>query len=169
MSRSPAVLNPASTVLYTHRSDVYEVAQDFLQAYRGDYVFCQISNSSYVIIYNAENLSVSQNRITSDGASVYQIDITSGNPRDTSRFSGTAGTIGSFSGSMIQQDVIAGFGYQVDSIDILNSVDSVIWSSSEGLPHLIEGSENYAFAEILLLISCCVFILCDMLFRRVSR
>lgn len=167
MSRIAYLPLATSSAAYIYRDDVYTLAKDFISGYRGDYAFFQVNSGSYCLVYDMTDFDLSSGHLTAASASVYQIDITNGSPRDVYQVSGQSG-MGSASLSVIQQTVAYGWSYSADNIDILTG-DYVLYCSRSGFPHLVEGRDMYAFAEILLIASCAVFVLCDQLFRRVSR
>lgn len=70
------------------------------------------------------------------------------------------------------EDVSLSIYYQKEEIDTVVSLDdldnlsSVIYSSLDGYPHLIEGGQNYAYAGFLVCGAVIAFSLADRLFRR---
>lgn len=155
---------------YIYRADVFTLAHDFVSGMYGDYVFFQASTYQYVILYDCQNLQVSQNAVTADSASVYQIDVTTGTGYATDlRLSGSLSGLGSFSGSVVDSSQLCAFFYSAENVSVSNSYDSAFYSSLSDLPELVEGGEHYAFAQVLLLAIFGVFVLIDIIFRRVYR
>lgn len=165
---TPLLPGNGYTQLWVYRPDVVELMHDYLEGYRGTYVAYQVDVSHYVLLTNLDNASISESVIQADGATVYQIDIMNAVPRDVQRFTGSSG-VGSLSGRVIEDSCLSAFTYQVDQLHVSNTYQSVIYSSEVGFPHLIEGSELYAYSEIMLVACACVFVLVDLIFRRVYR
>lgn len=155
---------------FVYRDDVYHAAKDFLSGYRGEYLFYQTSSKTYILLYDLEDFSFQNDAFVASSAKVYQFDVGAGYSRVAYRLSGTSG-LGQLTGDLIVSDGLYATKFDAGTVSVSFSATDhgMVYSSSEGFADLIEGSEFYAFAEILLIASCAVFVLCDMLFRRVSR
>lgn len=169
MARNPALTDGSAvgTVAYVYRQDVYNAARDLVSDYRGDYVFCELAGSKYVICYDITGLAINGNLITFDSATVYQLDVGRTVENRENRFDGTITGLGSFSGRVGSDDCLFSSTYSVSSITISNQDDSIVYCNKQGFPKLHEGVIYYDFAEVLLLCTCCVFVLFDLIFRRI--
>lgn len=151
---------------FQYRSDVLSVAAGVLEGYSGNYIFLQVDPDSYAVLYDLENPVLSGGVFTAASATVYQIDVSSG----SAWFTGKQYT-DLVADPVFEKDsaYLFGFTYSTYNISISNTVDSLVYSSFSGYPHLVEGVCKYEYAEILLLVIICCFVLFDLIFRRFYR
>ena len=151
---------------FQYRADVYAAASDLLEGYSGDYIFFQADPDSYAVLYDLVNPVLSSGTFTASSATVYQIDCSSGSGWYTGKQ-----YIGFSEDTVYEKDnvYLHGFTYTVSNISISNTSDSMVYSSFVGYPHLVEGVCKYEYAEILLLVIICCFVLFDLIFRRFYR
>lgn len=129
-----------STYNGTLSSTPLQYARDILAGSRCDYLFIRSADNEYKLIcYESE-----ENNVYSD-CTVFtfwqQTDNTPYNYYWAYRVNNT------------------------DFVTVQHGNNAVIYGSADNLPHLREGSESYAFAQIALLGCCVVFCIIDRVFR----
>ena len=155
-----------------------------LEGETSDYFFCQL-NSEYYALIISDNCNYDNGWFTAETATVIQFQkftrdlsyntsapISGTNSGQFAGFENAGQYNGSFTGS-IQQRVYNTetyykmHSYQAENIIVRNPDEYMVYGSFEGLPHLIEGVQNYAYLQIFLIVGIVLFKLCDRIFRRV--
>lgn len=121
-----------------------QIARDFLEGYTGDYYFFRAAEDGYILVLT-DNWDMDSMSCSDCDLFLIAYD----------RYSGGLSTYFSY----YYQD----FG----ALTVSNPNYYLAYGSAEGLPHLVEGVENYAFAQILLLVSMCLFCFVDRVFRHI--
>ena len=155
--------------VFQYNDSVIQIMRDRLSGFQGDYYFFQVDLDTYVLLTDFEDLSVSGYTVSASSVNVYEVDLSLGNDYSLGKFSGSGSDVGAFSGSLTNNIYLYSFSYTLHNISIQNDLDVMSYSSFDNSAHLREGSDYYAFAEIFLLCIVCVFVLCDLIFRRVYR
>lgn len=178
----PSVVSVSGSVT---DSAVLSVARDLLQGYTGEYAFFQyggnaLYTSYYLVLADTVEYDSETAVITAYDdctvyciASLYQLEIP-----EPETFTGTLiGTEeqvirGSYQQNAVQKTEYVTRSFSVESVSVDCAVPEtaasyVVYGSAEGLPHLIDGEQNYLFLVAALIVGCIGFSLIDRLFRRV--
>lgn len=105
-----------------------QVARDYLEGWYGDYFFCRLDDDSYCLIMAGE---IDDNFYATDCEIVEINQIPN------------------------QMGFNAGYEIQVgysSGVQITNNNHYLAYSSEADYPHLLEGGENYGFAQVVLLL-----------------
>ena len=152
-----------------------DVARSYLEGYSGDYLFFSLDGDTWVLLTDFENPVFSDGSFTADSCNCFDISVSTGFYMEpfSYTFSGDVGSdpvSGTLKGNVpgSQWRVLTGFGRHI-RISVSNSHGYLYYSSYPNCPHLIEGVQNYEFAEVFLLIILLLVFTVDCIFRRVSR
>lgn len=172
-----------------------QIARDFLQGYSGDYVFFQYSQSGALsadeyILITGTDISIDDESgyiVTGENFTVFDITALSSVfiTTNTDSFSGSVvgveggAVVENFSGSYTRNDsdTVQQWLTQVYTVDHAISIvndgisgaDYLVYSSLENHPHLIQGVENYAFLQTVLLLAGICFAVVHGIFKHVSN
>lgn len=160
-----------------------DIARSLLAGYSGNYFFFQYSDDEYVLAL-CDNISFVNGKYVLPAADWYAITADYSTSTVAVQESGSAsggyggynsgGTYsGSYSGSFSLQaadpPVYHLFYYHdEDGVEVGNPNNYLVYSSMEGMPHLIEGGTYYAYAQTAILCVICLFVLCSRIFKHVS-
>lgn len=178
----PSAVSVSSSVADAQAIDF---AKDYLQGYSGEYVFFQSGGGElytpyYLVCADTVEYDAETGVVTAyEGCTVYCI----GAVRElvipnTESFTGTV--VGTeeeaFRGTYQRQsytvtEYVTG-SFFVESITVDTQVLEtgarfVVYGSAEGLPHLIDGQQNYLYLISALVVGSFAFVLIDRIFRRV--
>lgn len=154
-----------------------QVARDYLEGYRGDYVFFAYDPDTWVVLTDFENGVIWNNgNVSADSCTCFEISVATGSAmaRYNLNLQGTLiGTEEQALNARLTGDVPE-TGYRVSTalstpirVSVSNPNGYLFYSNIDNTPHLIEGGQNYAYAAFLLAIGVITFKLADRLFRRV--
>lgn len=167
-----------------YTAECLDIARSFLKGVHSDYYFFQYSDAEYVLLVG--DITFQGFSCIGNDVSIYDFvcsPVTSSQSiqipfqgSQSGQYGGSDGA-GGFQGSVngnstlqIQKDDLYNvtFTYlaSAENVQISNS-SYLVYGSSDMLPHLIEGVENYAFAAFLLAVGVLGFKLSDRIFRRV--
>lgn len=172
-------LTSVSVQLGQYTQDVVSIAENCLEGCHDDYYFFQYDSLRFVLITG--DLDFKNGVLTADEAQVIVItrnkQLIPHNNSISAPFTGNyfgsgAGSVnGSSSFSYVDRyDELITYYYDYYTgynISVSNSLGLLAYGSFDGLPHLIEGVQNYAFAGFLLAFGVIAWRLADRLFRRV--
>lgn len=170
-----AVLTGVQVSVADYDSAVLDAARGALEGYTDDYYFFQYNVDTWVLVMYDDGI-VSPFGISATDATVIQIgrnvvDIpysVSHNVHGT--LVGTEEQI--FNGSYYTTEHTYTTSYFIDSytaasVVVQNPDGYLVYGSAPNMPHLIEGVQNYEYAQTFLLVGICLFVLFDRIFRRV--
>lgn len=160
-----------------------DIASAVLEGYSGDYAFFAIGQNAWVLLYDPElsidivDGHIQANRCKAVGIACNTVDTGVYNPITLAGDIATAAVPPEISritldGSLhvyehkYQYNVAYG---DITSVSVSIGQDDLVYSSVSGYPKLIEGVQNYAFAQTFLAVSAIIFVLVDRLFSRVCR
>lgn len=163
-------------------SDIVQLARDAVTGSTGDYFLFQYTDTEYVLLMS-DNMEYEDGTLTMDSFDC--IDFVYDEQTNTLSYSESGNTSGnawgnfggaqysgSYNGSVyvpVADRTYYQWFYSSDQpLTVSNTGHYVTYGSFEGLPHLREGIENYAWSQIALVVGICVFCLADRIFRRVS-
>ena len=163
-------------------ADVVQLAKYALNGFSGDYYFFQYTDTEFVLLMS-DSMDYEDGTLNADSFDaidfVYDEQNNTVSVSESGSASGSAwGNVGGFqysggyNGSLylpVTDRTYYQWFYHSDSaLTVMNPGHYVVYGSFEGLPHLVEGVENYAWMQTALLVGCIVFCLVDRVFRRVG-
>lgn len=163
-------------------ADLVQLARDALNGYSGDYYFFQYTDTEFVLLMS-DDMEYTDGTLTVNEFSaidfVYDEQLNTVSYSESGSVNGSAwGTPGgmqyngSYNGSLyvpVADRTYYQWFYSSDqTLTVSNAGHYLTYGSFEGLPHLREGIENYAWMQTALIIGICVFCLADRIFRRVT-
>lgn len=170
-------------------AEAVQLARDLVAGYSGDYLFFQYDEDEYTLILSDsfQIVDVLGNiGYHCDEFEVYDIHVTEHTEIVSRSQTGTlTGTLvgveagvavedftGSYNGTYQVKDVSPSiYALYHDSfeygLDISNSAHAVIYSSFDGTPSLVDGSQKYGFMISALIVGCIVFYFINSLMKLV--
>lgn len=164
---------------------VLSVARDLLQGYSGDYALFQFGGNalytSYYLVcadtveFDSETAVITayDNCTVYCIAALYQLEV----PEPESFSGSLIGTEeqvlhGTYQQNAIQKTEYVTRSFSVESVSAdcqipETAASYVVYGSAEGLPHLVDGAQNYLYLVAVLIVGCICFNLIDRLFKRV--
>ena len=159
----------------TYEPYVMDAARAALEGYDGQYYFFQYNIDCWALIMYDEGV-YSNYGLTASDCQIVQID--------RLRSSSSVPVVSNLNGTLIgteEQALTARLTsyetvttesyyiqtYHVNSVSVSNPSGMLVYSSMPNCPKLIEGVQNYAYAQTLLLCGIILFKLFDRIFRRV--
>lgn len=163
---------------------ILDIAGKYLEGYTGRYFFCALSTDKFLLLYNFANdhyyLTTDLFTCAACQAVVIVRQEQSQTRQQQQTLSGTITSAGtntsvsnvSLAGNVnipIYEDLYYCGLTTIQTASITIQPDSMIFSDSDYTPHLIEGVQNYEFAQIFIMVCVIIFALADRLFSRFSR
>lgn len=152
---------------------VLDVARSCLEGYTGDYFFFQYSDSVYLLVLPSDDWTyVTTGFFAADNSTVIQIECITSSYTKSNTITGTLiGTeVERFTGSYYTDHETKAYyctSFTASHIEVTNDSQFLTYGSADNLPHLIEGVQNYAYLQTVLIIGVIVFNLFDRIFKRV--
>lgn len=123
-----------------------QVARDYLEGFAGDYFFCRLDDDSYILLMAGD---IDESSMVASECKIVEINQ-------------IPNQIGFQGGYEIQT------GYS-SSINISNNNHYLAYSSLDDYPDLVEGVDNYGFAQTVLLLALLFYLCISSIFKHVGN
>lgn len=155
MSAQTVVQSSTATTYYGMINNTYlQYAKDAVEGYTGEYYFFRYDDNEYVLLLFDEYTLTEYGTGWTLAAESPEVIV----------FDRIQTTINGYQTSIAYRETHANY----DGVLTVQNYDGIVsYASLENFPHLIEGVQNYEYAQILILCMCVCFVLLDRVYAHV--